>query len=236
MIKNVLFDMDMTILDFNMAERQALSGALAALGAEPTEELLQAYHEINKAQWKLLEQGQITRERLKIRRFEILFETFGIAASPEKGASCYEPRLAQGYFYMDGAENLLQSLQGAYRLYIVSNGSSDIQHSRIAGADLKKYFDGIYISEDIGYNKPDKRFFDACFSDIEKTSGEAVALSETIIIGDSLSSDIMGGKNAGIRTVWFHPKGTVCDGIFPDYEVTELHRIPDLLRRISLTE
>lgn len=241
MYKNLLFDMDMTILDFNMAERQALSGALQYLGVKPTEEILQRYNEINLSQWKLLEKGELTREVLKVRRFRLLFEEMGIDIDPREGAANYEPRLAQGCFYMDGARELLEGLQGKYAMYIVSNGTASIQHSRIAGADLAKYFDDIFISQEVGYNKPDRRFFDACFTSIEKSQGKPFCPEETVIIGDSLTSDIQGGNRAGIDTVWFHPKGIgplsdftpigdFPQGMRPTYEIRTLEQLPELLQ------
>ncbi len=232
MIKNILFDMDMTILNFNMAERTALQGALRALGVEPREEVLNRYNEINLSQWKLLEKGLLTRERLKIRRFELLFEEMGIAMAPELGAANYELRLAQGCDYMDGAKELLEQLRGKYKMYIASNGTASIQRSRIAGAKLAQYFDGIHISEEVGYNKPDKRFFDVCFSDIEKKTGQPILHEETVIIGDSLTSDIQGGINAGIKTVWFNREQKDCGEIVPDYEIHRLDELPMLLQVI----
>lgn len=241
MYKNLLFDMDMTILDFNMAERQALSGALKHLGVEPTEEILQRYNEINLSQWKLLEKGELTREELKVRRFRLLFEEMGIDIDPKEGAANYEPRLAQGSYYMEGARELLEKLQGQYAMYIVSNGTASIQHSRIAGADLAKYFDDIFISEEVGYNKPDRRFFDFCFEAIEKRQGKPICREETVIIGDSLTSDIQGGNQAGIDTVWFYPKGDkplsgfapegdFPEGMKPTYQIRTLEQLPVLLQ------
>ena len=241
MYKNLLFDMDMTILDFNMAERQALSGALQHLGVEPEEEILKRYNEINLSQWKLLEKGELTREELKVRRFRLLFEEMGIDIDPKEGAANYEPRLAQGSYYMEGARELLEKLQGQYAMYIVSNGTASIQHSRIAGADLAKYFDDIFISEEVGYNKPDQRFFDACFKTIEGRLGQPLNLEETVIIGDSLSSDIQGGNRVGLDTIWFNPKGEgergdfnpqgeFPDGMRPTYEIRTLEQLPLLLQ------
>lgn len=230
MIKNVLLDMDMTILDFDKAEHQAFQRAFGKLGLEFHEEVYREYHEINKEQWRLLEQGLLTRDKLKQRRFEVLFEKRGIELSPALAAQTYESLLGEGYDYMPEAKEMLEDLYGRYRLYIFSNGSSEIQHSRIKGAKLESYFDGIYISEDIGYNKPDKAFFDACFRDIERKAGEPLCLEETVMIGDSLTSDIQGGINAGVRTIWFHPQNSVSGDIRPDYEITDLRELSVLLQ------
>lgn len=137
--------------------------------------------------------------------------------------------LAIGHYFMPGAPELLGELYGKYRLYIVSNGTAKVQEGRIGSSGIAKYMDGIFISQILGANKPDKQFFDICFAEIPDFS-----LSETVIIGDSLSSDIKGGINAGITTVWFNPKGIENDNdIKPDYTINELSEVPGLLSQIS---
>ena len=228
MIKNILLDMDNTILDFTRAERVAASKALAAMGIQPTDELLKRYHEINEDQWRLFELGELEREQVKVRRYELLFDEMGIDASPRETAKVYEGLLGIGHYFMDGAVELLETLSGEYRLYLATNGTSNVQKSRISSSDISKYFQGIYISEDVGYNKPDPRYFEACFKDIPSFIRE-----ETVMIGDSLTSDIKGGINAGIKTVWFNYEGkSGDDSIVPDYEVHSLDEIPALVKRI----
>ena len=228
MIKNILLDMDNTILDFTRAERVAASKALAAMGIQPTDELLKRYHEINEDQWRLFELGKLEREQVKVRRYELLFDEMGIDASPRETAKVYEGLLGIGHYFMDGAVELLETLSCEYRLYLATNGTSKVQKSRISSSDISKYFHGIYISEDVGYNKPDIRYFEACFKDIPSFIRE-----ETVMIGDSLTSDIKGGINAGIKTVWFNYEGKSRDeSIVPDYEVHSLDEIPALVKRI----
>ena len=228
MIKNILLDMDNTILDFTRAERVAASKALAAMGIQPTDKLLKRYHEINEDQWRLFELGELEREQVKVRRYELLFDEMGIDASPRETAKVYEGLLGIGHYFMDGAVELLETLSCEYRLYLATNGTSNVQKSRISSAGISKYFHGIYISEDVGYNKPDIRYFEACFKDIPSFIRE-----ETVMIGDSLTSDIKGGINAGIKTVWFNYEGkSRDDSIVPDYEVHSLDEIPALVKRI----
>ena len=228
MIKNILLDMDNTILDFTRAERVAAAKALAAMGIQPTDELLKRYHEINEDQWRLFELGELEREQVKVRRYELLFDEMGIDASPRETAKVYEGLLGIGHYFMDGAVELLETLSGEYRLYLATNGTSNVQKSRISSSDISKYFQGIYISEDVGYNKPDPRYFEACFKDIPDFKRK-----ETVMIGDSLTSDIKGGINAGIKTVWFNYEGkSRDDSIVPDYEVHSLDEIPALVKRI----
>lgn len=229
MIRNVLFDLDDTLFDFHKAEKIALTKTLVHFGIDPTEETLALYSAINAAHWKRLELGEISREEVKVGRYRELFKTIGVECDPVKATAYYESMLAIGHYFMPGAPELLEELYGKYRLYIVSNGTAKVQEGRIGSSGIKKYMDGIFISQILGANKPDKQFFDICFSEIPDFS-----LSETVIIGDSLSSDIKGGINAGIITVWFNPKGIENDNdIKPDYTIKELSEVPGLLSQIS---
>ena len=229
MIRNVLFDLDDTLFDFHKAEKIALTKTLVHFGIDPTEETLALYSTINAAHWKRLELGEISREEVKVGRYRELFKTIGVECDPVKATAYYESMLAIGHYFMPGAPDLLEELYGKYRLYIVSNGTAKVQEGRIGSSGIKKYMDGIFISQILGANKPDKQFFDICFAEIPDFS-----LSETVIIGDSLSSDIKGGINAGITTVWFNPKGIENDNdIKPDYTIKELSEVPGLLSQIS---
>ena len=216
MIRNVLFDLDDTLFDFHKAEKIALTKTLVHFGIDPTEEILALYSTINAAHWKRLELGEISREEVKVGRYRELFKTIGVECDPVKATAYYESMLAIGHYFMPGAPELLEELYRKYRLYIVSNGTAKVQEGR-------------FISQILGANKPDKQFFDICFAEIPDFS-----LSETVIIGDSLSSDIKGGINAGITTVWFNPKGIENDNnIKPDYTIKELSEVPGLLSQIS---
>ncbi len=229
MIRNVLFDLDDTLFDFHKAEKIALTKTLVHFGIDPTEETLALYSAINAAHWKRLELGEISREEVKVGRYRELFKTIGVECDPVKATAYYESMLAIGHYFMPGAPELLEELYGKYRLYIVSNGTAKVQEGRIGSSGIAKYMDGIFISQLLGANKPDKQFFDICFAEIPDFS-----LSETVIIGDSLSSDIKGGINAGIITVWFNPKGIENDNdIKPDYTIKELSEVPGLLSQIS---
>lgn len=229
MIRNVLFDLDDTLFDFHKAEKIALTKTLVHFGIDPTEETLALYSTINAAHWKRLELGEISREEVKVGRYRELFETIGVECDPVKVTAYYESMLAIGHYFMPGAPELLEELYRKYRLYIVSNGTAKVQEGRIGSSGITKYMDGIFISQILGANKPDKQFFDICFAEIPD-----FLLSETVIIGDSLSSDIKGGINAGITTVWFNPKGIENDSdIKPDYTIKELSEVPGLLSQIS---
>lgn len=224
----VFLDLDDTIFDFHKAERIALSKTLETLGLQPEPAVLARYSEINAEQWRLLERGELSREEVKERRYRLLFEEFGMEISPVLTARTYERNLSIGHYFVEGAEALLETLSRTFRLFLVSNGSSDIQRSRIGSSDIPAYFEKIFISEEVGFNKPDVRFFDAVFAEIPDFDR-----AQAVIVGDSLSSDIRGGKNCGITTVWFNPSGKGApDDVQPDHTISRLCELPLLLARL----
>lgn len=226
MIKNVFIDLDDTLLDFLAAEKAALTRTLLNFGITPDERVLARYSAINDAQWKLLEKGEITREQVKWRRYALLFEEFGIECDPLAVNDHYMEELSKGHIFMEGAKELLDALFGNYRLYLASNGTAWVQERRLKSADLNRYFDGIFISQQMGYDKPDPRFFERAFATIPDFSKE-----ETVMVGDSLTSDIKGGQGAGLYTLWFNPKGKVNHSeIQPDNTFTRLSDLPELLK------
>ena len=231
LIKNILFDLDDTLLDFHKAEAIAIEKTLIHFGVEPDNAIIARYSEINSQQWRLLEEGKLSRDEVLVQRFRILFSELGVDCPAEKAREIYEHNLGIGHYFMDGALELLESLYLDYNLYLVSNGTTRVQEPRIESAGIAKYFKELFISQKIGVNKPDAAFFEFCFKVIPDFSRE-----ETIIIGDRLSSDIKGGNNAGIRTCWFNPNhDSHEDGIQVDFEITHLEQVPLLIKSIANT-
>lgn len=225
MYRNILFDLDNTLLDFNRAEEVAISAVLVSFGREPTEELIRLYSRINLSQWKLLELGELTLAETKENRFRLFFDEIGITASPKEATAEFERTLHEGFYLIDGAKELLSELYGRYRLYIASNGTASVQRSRIDGAGISGFFDGVFISQELGAKKPDRDFFEKSFCSIPDFVRE-----ETVIVGDSLTSDILGGRNAGIDTVWYNPGKHSGNGdIKPTYEISRLEDIKAIL-------
>ena len=228
MITTVLFDLDETLFDFHKAEAIALSKTLTQLGVEASQENIALYSTINKKHWEMLEEGRITRAQVLLGRFDELFATLGADCQSIQAQKIYEHQLGIGHYFIPGAPELLQELKDRYALYLVSNGTASVQEGRIKSSGISPLFREIFISQKVGYNKPRKEFFDYCFARIPDFSKE-----KTIIIGDSLTSDVRGGNNAGIRTCWFNPRGNErIDGIHIDYEVQKLEQIPALLEEI----
>lgn len=228
MIKYIFFDCDDTLLDFHKAEERAIRRTLEKMDVPVTDGVVERYSAINGSLWEQLERGEITRPELLIRRFQLLYGELRVKRSPEETQDYYENFLAQGHFFMEGAQELLNTLYGKYKLYMVSNGTAIVQAGRLKSAGIAPYFEEIFISETIGMNKPEKAFFDHCFSHIPGFSP-----TEAMIVGDSLSSDIRGGNNAGILTCWMNPrKKPRRQGIHVDYEIRSLSEIPGILEEI----
>jgi 2-haloacid dehalogenase len=227
MIKFILLDLDDTIFDFGKAEHLALSKTLTEMGITPTDDIISRYSEINRAHWEMLERGELTREQVLIYRFDALYRELGVSKSSEQTQKIYEYRLSLEHPFIDGAPELLEELSRKYELYVVSNGTAVVQDRRVSESGIEKYFKKIFISQRVGADKPSKEFFDYCFSHIEGFSKE-----QAIIVGDSLTSDILGGKNAGILTCHFNPKGKQNGKITADYEIKELSELPRLLEKL----
>ncbi|MCH5316219.1 MAG: YjjG family noncanonical pyrimidine nucleotidase [Eubacterium sp.] len=228
MIKTVFFDLDDTILDFKLSERNALIKTFKELGINPEDNLLDRYSVINLQQWKRLEVKEITREQVKVGRYKIVFDEFGIDASPELATKLYESNLACGHYFLDGAPQMLEKIHKDFDLYLVSNGSKRVQEGRLSTANINQYFKGIFISEVVGCEKPAKEFFDYCFSKIDNFDRSCA-----VIVGDSLTSDIKGGVNSGIKTIWYNPnKLENSSDIKPDYEANSFEEIIQTLYNI----
>lgn len=229
MVKDILFDLDDTLFDFHADERVALKKTFASLQIPLDDAGCARYSEINQAQWKALERGEITRAQVKMRRFELLFEELGYGTDQAAvAAKIYQERLAEDFHFMEGAPELLEELNGNYRMFLVSNGNLSVQEGRLKKSGIGSYFADIFISEVLGAEKPSRRFFELAFAKIPDFDP-----AQAVIVGDSLTSDIKGGINAGVRTIWFNPKGLPeIAEVHADLEFRKLKDLPELLRRL----
>ena len=227
MIEYLLLDLDDTILDFHKAERIAISQTVREFGLEPTDAVLNRYHEINKWHWQQLELGTMTRAEILVNRFAVLFRELGEEVDAAACARVYEKNLSMGHYFLPGAEETVAYLSKKYRLFLVSNGTASVQKGRMTSANLYRFFETVFVSQEIGHNKPSKAYFDACFAQIPGFDP-----AKAMIVGDSLTSDIRGGINAGIKTVWVNPGHKPCGDIKPDYEIEALSRLEGLLEEL----
>ncbi|HIQ75850.1 MAG TPA: noncanonical pyrimidine nucleotidase, YjjG family [Candidatus Faecousia excrementipullorum] len=226
MIEFLFLDLDDTILDFQKAERLALAKTLESFGLPPTDTVLARYHEINREHWERLERKELTRQQVLVGRFAALFAEMGLSAQAEQVARAYEENLSQGHYFLPGAEEALKSLSKKYKLYLASNGTARVQAGRLKSAGIIPYFQEIFVSEEMGYNKPDPAYFDACFARIP-----GFRKDRAMMVGDSLTSDILGGIQAGIATCWVNPHHKT-GSIRPDYEIESIVQLEALLKNL----
>lgn len=228
MLKTIFFDLDDTLLDFRKAEAQALTQTLIRFGLDPTPHALALYHEINARHWRMLEEGRITRQQVLVGRFQVFLRELGADCPCEEVCGVYEENLGQGHIFVPGAPELLEALSPRYDLYLATNGTAHIQRSRLASAGIVPYFKGVFISQEMGADKPSPAFFHACFDAIPGFDPAA-----SLMVGDSLNSDIRGARAVGLRTCWFNPAGEDAPPEQrPDYEVRALDELPKLLETL----
>lgn len=222
----ILWDVDGTLLDFIYAQRLSMTKCFQTIGREITEEILERYSQINDSYWKRLELGEVTKEELLKGRFQTLFEEYNIKdVDVEAFGKEYQDTMGKVYCLIDDSLEICKSLKGRVKQYVVTNGVTDTQINKLKISGLYEVMEGVFISESIGTPKPQKGFFDYCLEHIEEKDKGKI-----LIVGDSLTSDIKGGVQAGIVTCWYRPEGTPNTSSYqPDYEINNLHQILELL-------
>lgn len=229
MIRTILWDVDGTLLDFKAAESAAIQRLFQEFSlGECTEDMIRRYSRINEGYWQRLERNEITKAQVLVGRFEQFFGEYGLPETiAEDFNRKYQLRLGDTIVYRDDSLNLVKSLRGRVKQYVVSNGTIVAQTKKMALSGFGELMDGVFLSEAVGVEKPNKGFFDAVFAGIQPSS-----LSEVMIVGDSLTSDILGGNNAGILTCWYNPERREApEGYRIDYTICDLHEIEDILGR-----
>ncbi|MBP3569584.1 MAG: YjjG family noncanonical pyrimidine nucleotidase [Lachnospiraceae bacterium] len=231
MFRVILWDIDGTLLDFEKAEEAGIRGCFEKFNlGECTEEMLDVYKKINRRYWLMLERGEIEKPVLLVQRFEDFLDAYGIGSSVAAEFNAeYQLRLGDTVVFCEHALETVLELQGKVLQCAVTNGTKVAQDRKLKNSGLDKELDHIFISEEVGVEKPNKAFFDTVFAKIG-----SVAPEEVLIVGDSLTSDIQGGINVGIKTCWFNPKGLEnTSGLEPDYEIRD---IGEVLKLTNLQE
>ncbi|MCI8624431.1 MAG: noncanonical pyrimidine nucleotidase, YjjG family [Provencibacterium sp.] len=214
----LLLDADGTLFDFHAAQRQALERAFSRYALPFSEETLLLYDALNEGLWRKLERGEITREELFDSRFRLLFEELGRSVDTVRFNADYLDALAGGVFLLPGALELCRRLHERCRLYLATNAVEHVQKRRLRASELAPYIDNIFTSEEMGYEKPDPRYFDGLFRRLGNPDRRRV-----LMLGDSLTSDMLGAVRAGIACCWYCPDaGKTPGGIPIDYRIERL--------------
>lgn len=224
--KAILFDADQTLLDFNTSERHAFYQTAAHWNVPCDDNLLNIYSVSNKEAWLLYEQGKLTKDRLTVYRFERFFERARINFDANEWNNYYKKMLGNTAFLLDGAKEIIEFARMNFDIYIVTNGISSVQHNRLEKANIKQYFTKIFISEEVGAQKPSFEYFRAVFEEIPYSK------DDVLIIGDSLTSDIAGGISYGLDTCFINWDNVKTE-YKPTYVVSDLNGVLKLLRKLS---
>jgi putative hydrolase of the HAD superfamily len=221
----LLFDADGTLFDYKKAEYGALEKTFTEFGIKFNEENLSHYKEINHLVWSEFEKGKIQPDELKIKRFELLALRLNLTLDSQKMSEKYLSNLSEFADLIEGAFETIEKLSDKYKLAIITNGLTSVQEKRFAKATIRPFFAEIFISEKMGVAKPSVEYFDMVFEKIGNPSK-----AETMIIGDNLNSDILGGNNYGVDTCWFNPENLEKpDSLKINYEIDKLEKLLEIL-------
>lgn len=222
----LLFDADGTLFDFDKTEEACLRQALHDHGFPYSHSIYREYRRINRSMWERLEKGEITQKELKTARFQALFDFLEVQTDPEFFCQRFLSYFGDHPYLIEGAENLCRDLfHKKYRLAIITNGLKDSQRARLEQSSIAEYFKYIFISEELGYTKPDPEYFDLVMRKMSPSDRK-----RTLIIGDSLSADIQGGNNSKIDTCWFNPLQLENPTrAKPVYQIAHLDEIRDIV-------
>ena len=231
-IKYILWDIDGTLIDFGYAEKAGLKMCFKEFElGELTDDMLEQYKKINHSYWERFERGEISIQETLEGRFTDLFNMHGYDTQiVPKFNEEYQIKMGSVAKYNPNAENVVKELKSKYKQYAATNGTIEAQQRKLSKSGLNKLLDGFFISGEIGYNKPSIEYFEEIFRRVGNRN-----LEEYIIIGDSLTSDILGGKKVGIKTCWYNPNMKENNYDYsPDYEIRDLLEVTELLRNSEL--
>lgn len=222
----VLWDVDQTLLNFKESENYAICKSFERFEIPISDDVVKLYSQINDSYWKRFEKGEVSKEEVQLGRFRTLFREINIHnISVEEFAPIFQRLLGSVYFYQDDSYELCKHLTEVCRQFVVTNGVAWTQKNKLKLSGLHGFMEDVFISEEIGSPKPMKEFFDKCFERIPGFQKEY-----TIIVGDSLTSDMLGGNRAGIACCWYNPEGRRREGeLRIDYEIKNLWEIEDII-------
>ena len=225
--RTLLLDADGTILDFDRSEAEAIRRTLSLYQLPVTDEWVERYHQINDNLWKQLERGEISKSDLRHVRFSRLLEHYGAERNAHAMADTYVEELSSRAYLLPGALEACRELAKTYRLYIITNGIAYVQRRRLASLPIQDYILKSYISEEVGYEKPDIRYFQTVLKDIPECDP-----STALVVGDSLTSDMAGGIGAGLDTCWINPQNRPIPEHLPiTYSIPSITALSDMLMR-----
>ena len=230
-MKAIFIDIDNTLLDFDAYVRESMRAGFARFGLRPYEPwMYDIFVRENDKLWQAIERSELTFARLQDIRWNTVFRALGIEADGIAFERYFREALHESAIPVDGARELLEALRGRYLLAAASNGPYEQQLHRLALAGMKDFFDWFFISERIGASKPSKLFFDEAFRQVNEGRETPILPEDTAIIGDSLTSDMAGGRGCGLKTVYYRRPGAAPANDSVDVTAEDLRDIPALLQ------
>lgn len=221
----ILLDLDFTLFDTSASEAAAFEQTLKHVGVTDSNQYIATFQRINLALWAAVERGETTPDHVRIQRFEQLITETNLDADPLVMADTFVEGLATNGDLYPGARQVIEKLNEGATLALITNGFSEVQRTRISRLDIEQYFDAVAISNEIGVAKPHTAIFDSAFEQLASP-----AKTSTLMVGDSLSSDIQGGINYGISTCWYNPNGKSAGQLNPiTHEIARLEELLELI-------
>lgn len=199
---HLLLDLDGTVLDFEASQRHALRRTVEELGVAWDDEHAAMYARINAALWEAYERREIGATDLRSTRWRQFLEVIEVEADPDHTGERYLAHFVEGAHLIDGAADAVAALAERMTVIAVTNGFGDVQHQRLDRSGLRPHLSGVVVSDEVGAAKPQPAIFDRAFELAGNPPRDRVA-----IVGDSLTSDIAGGREYGITTIWVNPHG-----------------------------
>ena len=225
MYKAIFLDIDDTVFNFKKCSESALKETFSTLNLEYNKNVFESFSAIDERLWKQQKEELLTVAEVLDIRFAELSETLGLNYDSNLAKEHFGKLLGEQYIMEPGIEEVLKELSADYKIYAASNGVLTMQENRLELSGLNKYFTDLYVSDDLGYAKPNINFF------TESMNRAKLQPSEILMIGDSLVSDITGARAAGIDSVWYNPYGLEnLSKISADYEIKDLHELAGILK------
>ena len=227
MIKVILLDIDDTLLDFHKGAEQAIKNTCSEYGVPYSEQMLSVFFEVNEFLWSQIEKETLTKPELYRIRWNSIFERLGINHDGYSFEESYRKNFRSTAIPVDGAKEMLCELSKCYRLFAASNSSYEQQIERLTSAGMLEYFEAVFVSEKLGHVKPSREFFECCMQRIGSYRKD-----EVVMLGDSLSADVSGGKAFGIKTCYFDRGYSKATDVIPDVTVTRLSDVKRALENM----
>ncbi len=221
---HLIFDFDHMLFDTDQSEALSFQHALRSHGVADPEPLLGHYQRINQGLWREVEKGTISPNEVKSQRFATLAAEADLPYDPEAVAESYTAGLCDHGELYDGAGELVMSLADTFTLAMVTNGLGPVQRGRLDRIGLGGVFEPLVISGEVGVSKPRPEIFQLVFDAFPDTPR-----SNFLMIGDSLTSDVAGGRNAGIDTCWYDRHGANESPEEPTHRIESISDLCSLL-------